>query len=87
MKNYELYQDNSGRLHLAILDDSGSCVYYLCDADKKFVLDTLADFCAGSDPNDDCWEGGESDPQTCYDEILACVEAHNGGAWELEALE
>lgn len=28
---YKCFEDNAGCLHLAVLDDSGACVYYLAD--------------------------------------------------------
>lgn len=79
---YELYNDNGGFLHLAILDNSGNCIYYLVDNDRDLVLATLADFKAGSDPIADCWEGGEPDPAASYEEITNTVAERNGGAWE-----
>lgn len=85
MKTYELYEDNAGGLHLAILDETGDCVYYLADNDKEFVLSALADFKAGSDPIDDCWDGGEENPRECYHSIRSFADARNGGAWEVEA--
>lgn len=83
-KTYELYEDNAGGLNLAILDETGDCVYYLCDKDHALVLSTLADFKAGGDPIEDGWEGGEENPQECYESIRSFVEARNGGAWEVE---
>lgn len=78
---YELYMDNAGRLHLAILED-GSCIYYLCDTDHAFVTATLADLKNGSDPHD--WDGGEDSPEEAYRWIVDAVDAHNGGAWPVE---
>lgn len=83
-KTYELYEDNAGGLHLAILDETGACVYYLADNDQELVRSTLDDFKAGGDPIEDGWEGGEENPQECYDSIRHFVEERNGGAWEVE---
>lgn len=83
---HEIYEDNAGSLHLAILNDNGTCIYYLADNDRALVLDTLADLKAGSDPITDCWEGGELDPAASYEEITNLVAERNGGAWELETL-
>lgn len=85
--NYKLYEDNAGGLHLAVLDNVGRCIYYLADLDRGLVLDTLADLKRGGDPIADCWEGGEEDPQLCYEEITNTVDDHNGGAWEVDANE
>lgn len=81
--NYELYKDNAGGLHLAVLDSEGTCVYYLTDLHEEIVLDALAALKAGGDPIADSWEGGEAYPAACYREINATVDEHNGGAWEL----
>ncbi len=85
MKTYKLFEDNAGGLHLAILDESGECVYYLADNDRDLVLSALEDFKAGSDPIEDGWEGGEENPRECYESILSFVAARNGGAWEVDA--
>lgn len=82
--NYELYKDNSGGLHLAVLDNEGTCVYYLCDLHEEIVLDALAALKDGGDPIADDWEGGEADPVACYRAINETVDARNGGAWELD---
>lgn len=66
---YKLYEDNSGFLHLAVLDGDGNCVYYLCGNDKDFVLNTLNDIKAGGDPIADGWDGGELNPQERYKEL------------------
>lgn len=81
---YELYEDNAGGLHLAVLDDAGNCIYYLADNDRELVMDTLADLKAGGDPIADGWEGGEEDPAACYAEINEAVALRNGSAWELD---
>lgn len=81
---YEIYEDNAGGLHLAVLDKSGTCVYYLTNFDRELVLSTLADLKAGGDPIADNWEGGEANPIECYREINERVDARNGSAWELE---
>lgn len=83
--NYSIYEDNAGRLHLAVMDKSGSCIYYLCDADRALVVETLGALKAGGDPIADGWEGGEADPAACYEEIINIVDARNGGAWEIDA--
>lgn len=85
MMKYELYEDNAGSLNLAILMGD-ECIYFLTDndADKKLVLDTRDEFMRGGDPIGERWEGGEDDPQGCYREICAIVEAQNRGAWLLE---
>lgn len=83
----ETYQDNAGRLHLAVLDRSGACVYYLTDADSALVMDTLAALIKGGDPVADQWEGGEPDPAAAYKWITHAVEARNGGAWEIDAAQ
>lgn len=80
---HELYKDNAGALHLAILNDSGDCVYYLTDLDHALVLEALADFKAGGDPIADGWEGGEADPAACYQEITDFVDRRNGSAWDI----
>lgn len=85
MYHYELFEDNSGALHLAVLDASDACVYYLTDYDRSFVLDTLADLKAGGDPIADYWEGGEDDPAACYATIIDWVNQRNGGAYEIDA--
>lgn len=83
----ETYQDNAGRLHLAVLDRAGECVYYLTDADAALVMDTLAVLIKGGDPVADQWEGGEPDPAAAYKWITQAVEARNGGAWEIDAVQ
>ena len=83
--SYHTYEDNAGFLHLAVLDETGSCVYYLADADRALVMTTLDALKADGDPVADGWEGGESDPAACYAEIVKSVDARNGGAWEVDA--
>lgn len=83
MMSYKLYEDNAGRLHLAVMDETDTCIYYLVDADRSLVLDTLAALQAGGNPIADGWEGGENDPQACREEIGRLVAACNGGAWEV----
>lgn len=85
MYNYNLFEDNAGGLHLAVLNDSDACVYYLADNNRELVLDTLAELKAGGDPIADAWEGGEADPAACYAEIVSWVERRNGSARELDA--
>ena len=87
MKTYELYEDNAGGLHLAILDQDDNCVYYLVDLDRKLVLDTLDAFKAGSDPIEDGWEGGEPNPQECYDSLIDMLydADHRGSYVEVDA--
>lgn len=80
---YEIYEDNAGFLHLAILNDNGECVYYLTDPDRALVLETLADFKAGGDPIADGWEGGEAEPTECYREITNFCALRNGSAWNI----
>lgn len=82
--NYQLFADNAGGLHLAVLDSNDRCVYYLTDLDQELVRATLADLKAGGDPIEDCWEGGEDDPEECYRAIQRFVEARNGSAEEVE---
>lgn len=84
---YKLYEDNSGALHLAILDEAKTCIYYLADNDRQLVLDTLAELKTGGDPIADGWEGGEEDPVACYNQINEYVAARNGSARELDAEE
>lgn len=81
--NHKLYEDNAGNLHLAVIDQTGACVYYLTDPDRAFVLDTLADLKRGGDPIADYWEGGEDDPAACYAEIVDWVDRRNGSAHEI----
>lgn len=38
---YKCFEDNAGCLHLAVLDDSGACVYYLADQDRALIRETL----------------------------------------------
>lgn len=83
MYDYHLFEDNAGYLHLAVLNDDSTCVYYLVDNDRDFVRDTLADLIAGGDPIADGWEGGEDDPAASYAAIRALVDARNGSAWEI----
>lgn len=59
---YKCFGDNAGCLHLAVLDDSGACVYYLADQDRALIRETLDALRAGGDPIADGWEGGEPDP-------------------------
>lgn len=80
----KLFEDNAGNLHLAVLDASGSCVYYLADNDRELVLSTLAELKAGGDPIADGWEGSEDDPAACYAEINEIVDRHDGGAHEID---
>lgn len=81
---HKLFEDNAGNLHLAALDASGTCVYYLADSDRELVLNTLTDLTAGGDPIADGWEGGEDDPAACYAAIVETVDCRNGGARELD---
>lgn len=80
----ETYEDNAGRHHLAVLNTSGICVYYLV-ADRELVEQTAADLRADGDPVADQWEGGEPDPVAAYQWIRDTVEQRNGGAWETNA--
>lgn len=80
---YEVYEDNAGGLHLAVLDGE-TCVYYLCDNDHDLVMSTLDELKRGGDPVADSWEGGEQNPDECYHSIVSIVEQSNGGAWELD---
>lgn len=82
--SYHTYEDNAGFLHLAVLDETGSCVYYLADADRDLVTTTLDALKAGGDPIADGWEGGEPDPAACYADIVGSVDARNGGADEID---
>ena len=84
---YKLFEDNAGALHLAVLDHSGACVYYLADADRAFVLSTLADLTSGGDPIADGWEGGADDPAAAYQEITGFVDLRNGSAREIDDSE
>lgn len=81
---YRMFEDNAGFLHLAVLDENDVCIYYLFDADRALVMDTMAALENGGDPIADSWEGGEEDPVACFDEILARVDARNGGASEID---
>lgn len=80
---YSLFKDNAGGLHLALLDESGTCIYYLADNDQQLILDTLDELKAGGDPISDGWEGGEPDPEACYNEIRNFCDLRNGSAWEI----
>lgn len=84
---YNLYTDNAGGYHLAALNESGKCVYYLCDNDQQFVLNAWREIKAGGNPIDDCWEGGEENPQKCLEDIESFVAARNGGAELIEEWE
>lgn len=44
---YKCFEDNAGCLHLAVLDDSGACVYYLADQDRALIRETLDALRAG----------------------------------------
>ena len=55
---YKCFEDNAGCLHLAVLDDSGTCVYYLADQDRALIRETLDALRAGGDPIADGWEAG-----------------------------
>ena len=81
---YRMFEDNAGGLHLAVLNEIGECIYYLADFDRSLVLDTLAALKDGGDPIADGWEGGEEDPDARLRGIIDLVDAHNGGAVELE---
>lgn len=81
--DYNLFEDNAGGLHLAVMDGE-SCVYYLTSLNREFVLDTLEELKNGSDPVNDCWEGGEENPNAAYNTIIRWVEARNGSAWKLD---
>lgn len=70
---YKCFEDNAGCLHLAVLDDSGACVYYLADQDRALIRETLDALRAGGDPIADGWEGGEPDPAACYAWIVDAV--------------
>lgn len=81
---YRMFEDNAGFLHLAVMDEHNVCIYYLHDADRELVMQTLADLKAGGDPIADGWEGSEEDPEACLDEVLTFVDARNGGAYEID---
>ena len=81
---YKCFEDNAGCLHLAVLDDSGACVYYLADQDRALIRETLDALRAGGDPIADGWEVGEPDPAACYAWIVDAVNRRNGGAEEIE---
>lgn len=81
---YRMFEDNAGRLHLAVMDEDNVCIYYLCDADRDLVMGTLAALKAGGDPIVDGWEGGEESPEACLAEVLSWVDARNGGASEID---
>ena len=81
--NYQLFEDNAGGLHLAVLDGE-TCVYYFCSNHRDLVMSTLEELKRGGDPVADAWEGGEDNPTECYRSIVAIVEQRNGGAWEEE---
>lgn len=81
--NYQLFADNAGVLHLAVLDCE-TCVYYFCSNHCELVMSTLDDLKRGGDPVADSWEGGEPNPDECYRSITHFVEERNGGAWEVE---
>lgn len=80
---HQLFEDNAGGLHLAVFDASGTCVYYLADNDRAFVLDTLADLKAGGNPIADGWEG-DPDPAARCAEIVEWVSLRNGSAREAD---
>lgn len=67
---YKCFEDNAGCLHLAVLDDSGACVYYLADQDRALIRETLDALRAGGDP--------------IYVWIVDAVNRRNGGAEEIE---
>ena len=81
--NYEVFEDNAGGLHLAVMDDD-TVIYYLASLDRGEVLHALEELKNGGDPVADYWEGGEEDPRSAYETITKWVEARNGGAWELD---
>lgn len=84
MYNYNLFEDNAGCLHLAVLDDAGACVWYLTDPRSSLVLQALAELRAGGDPIADDWEGGEDDPSVQYAAICDMEDARNGGVREID---
>lgn len=82
--NRRLFEDNAGGLHLAVLDEVGTCVWYLCSNHKEIISAAIDELRDGANPISEGWEGGEADPQDCYESILCFAEARNGGAWEFE---
>ena len=83
----EVYQDNAGRAHLAVLDkSSGECVYYRVDAEQSLICDAIVSLSKGGNPVSEQWDGGEDDPAAAYQWICDTVESHNGGAWESDPL-
>lgn len=79
---YRVFQDNAGFLHLAVLSGE-ECVYYFVDMSFDFILYALDALRGGRDPVAENWENGEDFPDDCYREIIAEVDAHNGGAEEV----
>lgn len=75
----EVFEDNAGGLHIAVLEDD-VCKWYFCDNDDEFAHDVWKLIIAGGNPIAEGWEGGEPDPGERYTEIMKMVEAHNGGA-------
>lgn len=85
--DHHIFRDNAGRLHFAVLDKDNTCVYYLVDTDEELIRSTREDLWNGGDPVADAWEGGEEDPQTCYNTMRAWIEARNGSAEEIDDSE
>lgn len=81
---HKLFEDNAGSLHLAVFDETDACVYYLCDRNRRLVLDALAELKSGGDPIADDWEGGEADPAACCAEIASWAERRDGSAREVD---
>lgn len=84
MTTAKRFEMNDGSMCFAVLDASGKCIYFLHDKDEELVDGTVAAYLSGGDPIKDGWEGGEEDPQECYESVLAFVEARNGGTWEVD---
>lgn len=84
---YRLFEDNSGNLHLAILNDALVCVWYLTDQQRDLVIEALAELRAGGDPIADGWDGGEKDPDAKYAEICDLEADRDTGVREIDRKE
>lgn len=89
----EIYEDNAGGCHLAVISlRTKKCIWYLREPGYTDLMgQRIMALIAGADPIEDCWDGGEPNPQECYEGITTDAEQnllnHTGGYTYLATIE
>lgn len=80
---FEVFEDNAKLYHFAVVRIDGECVYYHICNDIDPLFDAAHALGVGGDPIVDGWEGGEINPDACYQKIIAALGAHDNNIGEI----